>query len=356
MRQLGLLRESFGISEDPASKRSTSPLARKPKRDPEASPPPNRLARAPGFAEIQEEDEEDAGNASPTPSSRPSSLRLKPRRSSSRLSLPQFASTPSPTEEEAPVPEKRKPARRQSALLGSAVAPSSTTTTAPVTTSIHPSVTTRRPRNSVAVRDVVSDVVTDNEVPSPTAEEDEVVEVKPKPARLSKERKREPEMRFEVFGDPVEELTGPPKRGAKSVSRETRAKEGFEFEDPPPSTRKLVDVTNSPRRKLASLDTKRKSGTVVFVLLSCARSTHLIMQTRIVFSPQTATMRPLVYHLRRLYWVWKIPISLRRARARALLQANKRTKEQKRTVASGGYARVLIMQSQSSTRTSYAMI
>lgn len=113
MNQLGFLRESHKV---PAGKRCPkSPpatTARSRKQPNDTLPPLPRVARAPNFPEIAEEDE--AGVDSGTLSAR--------RRSSSRLPIPaKSTALAAPIEAEEPQPKQKKKAasRRQSGLIAS---------------------------------------------------------------------------------------------------------------------------------------------------------------------------------------------------------------------------------------------
>jgi len=113
MNQLGFLRESHKV---PAGKRTPksfpAPTVRSRKQPNDCLPPLPRVARAPNFPEIVEEDE--VGVDSGTLSVR--------RRSSSRLPIPaKLAAPAAPIEAEEPQPRQKKKSasRRQSGLIAS---------------------------------------------------------------------------------------------------------------------------------------------------------------------------------------------------------------------------------------------
>ena len=142
MKHLGYIRKSHNIPHtNPISPQAqpTALRARRPVINPEATPPINRIARAPNIPGINEEDEgggssnespdgdpeDDGPPTSPTP---PVRKKNKPRSSGSRLPLPTRAPSPPlpPTPQDLPIRDfedpvlkagKRKPTRRQSGLL-----------------------------------------------------------------------------------------------------------------------------------------------------------------------------------------------------------------------------------------------
>ncbi|CDO71939.1 hypothetical protein BN946_scf184940.g86 [Trametes cinnabarina] len=139
MKQLGLIRKSWGVSHTHSPIPETNPpppRARRPIPDPNVSPPPNRLARAPTVPGIEEDDEnilsspddpdgDIEAESSPTiPRKRKNKSRTA---SSSRLPLPSHKPACPPEadtvhldfEEELGKSGKRRPTRRQSGLLTS---------------------------------------------------------------------------------------------------------------------------------------------------------------------------------------------------------------------------------------------
>ncbi|KAI0074699.1 hypothetical protein K474DRAFT_1665142 [Panus rudis PR-1116 ss-1] len=131
MKHLGFIRKSHNIpQQSPPREEKHAPLprARRPTLNPDATPPPNRIARAPTIPGIAEDDEDnlsnveedDEGLPSPTPIRRKS----KPRSSSTsssrlplRVASPPEEDSPSTFDEELTKSGKRRPTRRQSGLL-----------------------------------------------------------------------------------------------------------------------------------------------------------------------------------------------------------------------------------------------
>ncbi|KAI0062149.1 hypothetical protein BV25DRAFT_1826018 [Artomyces pyxidatus] len=132
MKNFGLIRKNFNVpagKPTSPSKHASMPKARRPILNPEASPHVNRLARAPNFPEIFEEEEADSeldedAEASPSPAAR----RKKPRASSSRLPVPSRVASPPPQQIIATIQidvdesllngGRKKISRRQSGLIG----------------------------------------------------------------------------------------------------------------------------------------------------------------------------------------------------------------------------------------------
>ncbi|EKM56137.1 uncharacterized protein PHACADRAFT_174307 [Phanerochaete carnosa HHB-10118-sp] len=129
MKQLGYIRKLHRISRESSSPEpEPAPRARRPLIDTNASPPPNRLARAPTVPALYEEDEDDEDDiqTSPTPRRRKSKSRTSNpgMSSSSRLPLPTRTSSPPPDrspfidfDEQLNRVGKKRPTRRQSGLL-----------------------------------------------------------------------------------------------------------------------------------------------------------------------------------------------------------------------------------------------
>ena len=137
MKQLGLIRKSFGVPHGRTTPESHPPptRARRPIPDPNVSPPPNRIARPPTIPVLIEDEEpvqsspedmdlDDPPESSPTlPKKR---TKAKPRSSAtSRLPVP-LSKSPSPPavgvlqfefDEQLVKTGKRRPSRRQSGLL-----------------------------------------------------------------------------------------------------------------------------------------------------------------------------------------------------------------------------------------------
>ena len=136
MKQLGLIRKSFGVPHGRTTPESQpAPRARRPIPDPNVSPPPNRIARPPTIPVLVEDEEpvqsspedvdlDDLPGSSPTlPKKR---TKAKPRSSTtSRLPVP-LSKSPSPPavevlqfefDEQLVKTGKRRPSRRQSGLL-----------------------------------------------------------------------------------------------------------------------------------------------------------------------------------------------------------------------------------------------
>ena len=135
MKQLGHIRKfsnvPHGLPISPEAQQPPRPRARRPIPNPDASPPMNRVARAPTVPGIAEDDEnglsspsslgdspgadpeDDGGPPSPTPVRRKS----KSRASTSRLPEPSPIDLPTVNFENQLKSGKRKPTRRQSGLL-----------------------------------------------------------------------------------------------------------------------------------------------------------------------------------------------------------------------------------------------
>ncbi|GJE88145.1 hypothetical protein PsYK624_042280 [Phanerochaete sordida] len=131
MKQLGHIRKAHHISREsssPEPEPAPVPRARRPVIDPNASPPLNRIARAPTVPALFEEDEDEDEDvqSSPTPRRRKSKSRSSSSATGSNSRLPLPTRTSSPPPDHTPLKEfedqliragKKKPTRRQSGLL-----------------------------------------------------------------------------------------------------------------------------------------------------------------------------------------------------------------------------------------------
>lgn len=132
MKQLGCIRKSFGVPHGRSTTPETNPQlprAKRPIPDPNVSPPPNRVARAPTVAVLIEDDEPQMSSPEddPGPESSPSLPRKRKTKSrSSSLPVP-LSKSPPPSvgvlsvefDDELGKTGRRRPTRRQSGLLTS---------------------------------------------------------------------------------------------------------------------------------------------------------------------------------------------------------------------------------------------
>lgn len=299
MKQLGHIRKAHRVSRESSSPEPepapAPPRARRPVIDPNASPPANRIARAPTIPALYEEDEEEEDDlrASPTPRKRKGKSRSSS--SSSRLPLPSRTSTPLLPDDDPPFKDfdeqlnragKKKPTRRQSGLLTASISITTATPNGYKTEHLAP----RPPspafgsplRRDAALEEEEDQVLATmgvtvpddgNEVEEPTTvsvtrrkrkskddeeEEDDEVET----------RKKEHEKRKSRYKDEGDEGDGGRKERDRQRSRdreERAAPSSYEGKKP-----KLKDVTNSPppRPSLATIDTHGTSFSIS--LISCA--------------------------------------------------------------------------------------
>jgi hypothetical protein len=206
-------------------------------------PPPPRLARSPDFPGILEEEEE---GQEPSP---PQSLRKKPRQSVDRLPMP--TRPPSPlgdlAPETAPLPPREPTSRRENSKIAAS-----------------PNVTSRRPRHRTPS-------ATDDEElsfnPPRASSPDATFEVRAaaevpmvlvKRSRSSRSSEATPALAStsQVPLDVHEKLA---KRKNRSLLREEDEAETPALDDAKSraSDTQFTDITNSPRRKLVALDSKK---------------------------------------------------------------------------------------------------
>ncbi|KAH8100368.1 hypothetical protein BXZ70DRAFT_939200 [Cristinia sonorae] len=273
MKHLGYIRKSHNIPHGrPSSPESQPhlPRARRPVPNPDASPPPNRLARPPNFPNIHEDDEGNGSSpespgldhddderdaASPTPVLRKS----KPRSSGSKLPLPTRAPSPPPLpavgapvinfDQELTKAGKRKPTRRQSGLL---------------TTSMSITTVTEVPRapspvfggplhRELALEEEEEEVMA--VIAGVDGQDDEEPELIAQSILRKEKKKRTREKEKEVIGAESESRSS-----GESVKREKERRRIRDIEEQPaPAAEgskksKLKDVTNSPP-VLSPLDT-----------------------------------------------------------------------------------------------------
>ncbi|KAI0628856.1 hypothetical protein C8Q77DRAFT_1145802 [Trametes polyzona] len=258
MKQLGLIRKSWGVSHSRSPTPESNPpppRARRPIPDPNVSPPPNRLARAPTVPGIMEDDENNASSpedpdgdaeheSSPTlPRKRKTKLRSSSS-SSSRLPVPAQKAASPPTvdtvhidfEEQLGKSGKRRPTRRQSGLL------TSVSITAVTADSLN------RPPSPVPespLRDALEE-----EDGAGEPDEDEVEAILQAVTKRREKREKESERARERDTDHAIESVRPRER------KKQRAVEG-PADVPEGSKSKFKDVTNSQasRAGLPPLDT-----------------------------------------------------------------------------------------------------
>lgn len=258
MKQLGLIRKSWGVSHSRSSTPEANPplpRARRPIPDPNVSPPPNRLAKAPTFPGIIEDDE---GNASspedPEPDAEidsspplPRKRKSKPRTSSSsssRLPIPSLKAASPPTvetvhiefEEALGKSGKRRPTRRQSGLLTSV---SITAVTTDGLDPPHSPVPDSPPRDAFDEEDVAGE-----------PDEDEVEAILQAVTKRREKREKDSERGRELDTDSAVESVRPrERRKPRAVEDPADAPEGSKY--------KFKDVTNAQasRAALPALDT-----------------------------------------------------------------------------------------------------
>ncbi|KAL1947122.1 hypothetical protein VTO73DRAFT_14083 [Trametes versicolor] len=258
MKQLGLIRKSWGVSHSRSSTPETNPplpRARRPIPDPNVSPPPNRLAKAPTFPGIIEDDE---GNASspedPEPDAEidssppiPRKRKSKPRTSSSsssRLPIPSLKAASPPTvetvhiefEEALGKSGKRRPTRRQSGLLTSV---SITAVTTDGLDPPHSPVPESPPRDAFDEEDAAGE-----------PDEDEVEAILQAVTKRREKREKDSERGRELDTDSAVESVRPrERRKPRAVEDPADAPEGSKY--------KFKDVTNAQasRAALPALDT-----------------------------------------------------------------------------------------------------
>ncbi|KAI0648516.1 hypothetical protein C8Q79DRAFT_578253 [Trametes meyenii] len=255
MKQLGLIRKSWGVSHSrsPTPETNPPPRARRPIPDPNVSPPPNRIARAPTVPGIVEDDEHNASSLEDpdidgepeSGSSPPRKRRSKSRSSSaSRLPLPSQKAASPPTvgtvhiefEEQLGKSGKRRPTRRQSGLL------TSVSITAVTADSLN------RPPSPVPespLRDAIEE-----EEPPAEPDEDEVEAILQAASKRREKRDKESERVRERDLDLAAEAPRPRER------KKQRAVEDM-LDVPQGSKSKFKDLTNSQasRAALPPLDT-----------------------------------------------------------------------------------------------------
>ncbi|KAK7679607.1 hypothetical protein QCA50_017318 [Cerrena zonata] len=285
MKQLGHIRKlntiPHGIPISPEAQ-PPPPRARRPIRNPNASPPTIRVARVPTVPGIAEDDENvvssahsspaDSPGADPedegeTPSPTPVRRKSKSRASSSRLPVRQNSPDPPPPDistvnfENQLKYGKRKPTRRQSGLL---------TTTMSITT-----ITERPPspafgsplRREVGLQEEEEEVLA--VIGGIDGREDEEPEIIAQ-SITRRERKKKPK-------DVEQERES----GSEFVARERERKRPRDSEEQIWTAEggkksKLKDVTNSPPGRLPALDIP--SGmffAIRLIVITCARNAHI---------------------------------------------------------------------------------
>jgi hypothetical protein len=252
MKHLGLIRQSYMVTPVSLPKPLASPKAKRPVRDPNASPHQERLARTPDYPDIPEEEE-------PLEPQNPvATLRKKRRPSISSMPIP--TRPPSPLnayntpalidERESMVPKPTS--RRQSGLV----------TPSPVASTSN--ITSRRPRHrtpSATDEDDggfkpsrASPDLDDVNMPPPIiASLQEHVDV-PAVKRSRSKRSLAP---IEALAEDTEQ---PPKRKSRLTTGENHFNMLLEGNPTPLPATQFADVTNSPRRKLAAQDIKKAAG------------------------------------------------------------------------------------------------
>lgn len=288
VKHLGYIRKSHNIPHGRSSTpEEQPPRARRPVPNPDGSPQMNKIARAPNFPDIHEDDEANVSSPEPdadddeggVPSPTPVRRKTKPRSSGSRLPLPSRTSTPPPPPAiDAPVINfddqltkagKRKPTRRQSGLLATSM---SITTVTEVQRPASPAFGSPL-RRDAALEEEEEEVMA--VIGGIDGQEDEELELIAQSItrREKKKKAKEKEVR------PVEIERG---SSSESVKRERERKRTRDAEEQPAGIAegsrksKLRDVTNSPPA-LLPLDTAL-SGT----------SSHFI-HTSVVFGTQSTT-------------------------------------------------------------------
>ncbi|KAI0823827.1 hypothetical protein BC628DRAFT_1381952 [Trametes gibbosa] len=255
MKQLGLIRKSYGVSHSRSATPETTPpppRARRPIPDPTVSPPPNRLARAPNIPGIAEDDEHNESSpeeldpevdSSPTiPRKRKTKSRTSSS-SSSRLPVPSLKTASPPAietvhiefEDQLGKSGKRRPTRRQSGLL------TSVSITAVTADSLD------RPPSPVPESPLRDALEVEGALAEP--DDDEVEAILQAVSRRREKREKESERAREREVDVVTEATRPRERKKRLVEDVADVPEGHKS--------KLKDVTNSQtsRAALPPLDT-----------------------------------------------------------------------------------------------------
>ncbi|KAI0333069.1 hypothetical protein GY45DRAFT_1319991 [Cubamyces sp. BRFM 1775] len=301
MKQLGLIRKSWGVPHGRSSTPETHPpppRARRPIPDPNVSPPPNRLARPPTVPGILEDDENNASSPEDpdadveheTSPSMPRKRKTKSRSaSSSRLPLPSQKTSSPPAvdtvhidfEEQLGKSGKRRPTRRQSGLL------TSVSITAVTTDGLN------RPPSPVPespLRDALEEAE-----PPVEPDEDEVEAILQAATKRREKREREKESERarerERDGDSALEVPRPRERKKqRAVEDPVDAPEG--------SKSRFKDVTNSQagRSSLPPLDTTsddRRRTPEVDVPTSATSSSMASSSTRNFLSTPATTPAPM---------------------------------------------------------------
>ncbi|TCD64180.1 hypothetical protein EIP91_004454 [Steccherinum ochraceum] len=270
VKHLGYIRKSHNIPHGRSSspEAQPQPRARRPAPNPETSPQMNKIARAPNFPNIHEDDEANVSspeNLEPEadaeedevdePSPTPVRKKTKPRSSSSRLPLPTRTSSPPPIptidapainfDEQLTKAGKRKPTRRQSGLL---------------TTSMSITVTERPPspafgsplRREAALEEEEEEVMAVIGIDR----EDEEPELITQSVVRREKKKRMKEKEKEVLAAEMERGSSSESAKREEKRKRTRESEGQATAVVEGSTRKskLKDVTNSTP-SLTPLDT-----------------------------------------------------------------------------------------------------
>ncbi|EJF58035.1 hypothetical protein DICSQDRAFT_91447 [Dichomitus squalens LYAD-421 SS1] len=256
MKQLGLIRKSFGVPHGRSSTPESHPQpprAKRPIPDPNVSPPPNRIARPPTIPVLLEDEEpnqsspedidvDELRESSPTlPKKR---TKTKSRMSStSRLPVPLSKSPPPAVEviqldfdDQLNKTGKRRPSRRQSGLL------TSVSITATVTDGLD------RPP-SPAPASPMRRALEEDEIAAAEPDEDEVEAILQSVTKRKSKKDRESDRVRDSDVDMYAEVPRPRER-KKRVTEEP-------LEVPEGSKSKLKDVTNAQasRATLPLLDT-----------------------------------------------------------------------------------------------------
>ena len=256
MKQLGIIRKSFGV---PHGRSSTPeghpqpPRAKRPIPDPNVSPPPNRIARAPTIPVLIEDDEPNMSSPEDPDDQELESSPSLPRkrktksRASSSSRLPIAASKSPPTvgviqfdfDDQLGKSGKRRPTRRQSGLL------TSVSITAVTADSLN------RPPSPVP-GSPVRDAMDEDELAAVEPDEDEVEAILQTVAK--RERKSRKDRDSEQARDTESDVAvEPPRARERKKHRVAEDSENVVVG----SKSKLKDVTNSQtsRSALPLLDT-----------------------------------------------------------------------------------------------------
>ncbi|KAH9890454.1 hypothetical protein C8Q73DRAFT_652660 [Cubamyces lactineus] len=301
MKQLGLIRKSWGVPHGRSSTPESHPpppRARRPIPDPNVSPPPNRLARPPTVPGIVEDDENNVSSPEDpeadveqeTSPSMPRKRKTKSRTaSSSRLPLPSQKTSPPPAvdtvhidfEEQLGKSGKRRPTRRQSGLL------TSVSITAVTADSLN------RPPSPVPESPLRDALEEDDPPVEPDEDEVEAILQAATKRREKRERDKESERarERERDGDSALEPSRPRERKKqRAVEDPVDAPEG--------SKSKFKDVTNSQagRSALPPLDTtsadERRRTPDVDVPTSATSSSMASSSTRNFLTTPATTPAP----------------------------------------------------------------